>query len=177
MDRDHNWDHGGAEYSETEEGEIAARARDYLLAQGAPARFFYYFVATEDLRLVPVNEAGELIRFGLTRDQDMVCMSTVDSSVWEVSAKANGTRSLINTSLSSFLEFMAICEERISAHERVALDYWVTWSDLRLCGMVILADQARDDAFSADAAQVNRFGHVPDRLRVRANAFSDSEIE
>jgi hypothetical protein len=34
----------------------------------------------------------------------------------------------------------------------VALDYWVTWSDLWLCGVVILADQARDDAFSVDAA-------------------------
>jgi hypothetical protein len=35
---------------------------------------------------------------------------------------------------------------------RVPLKYWVTWFDLRLCSMVILADQASDDAFSADAA-------------------------
>jgi hypothetical protein len=33
----------------------------------------------------------------------------------------------------------------------VPLEYWVTRPDLRLCGMVILADQARDDGFSPDA--------------------------
>jgi hypothetical protein len=32
--------------------------------------------------------------------------------------------------------------------------------DLRLCSVVVLADQARDDAFSANAAEIDRFGSV-----------------
>jgi hypothetical protein len=47
----------------------------------------------------------------------------------------------------------------------VPLEYWVTWSDLRLCSVAIFADQARDEAFSADTAQDDGFGWLPDRLR------------
>jgi hypothetical protein len=37
---------------------------------------------------------------------------------------------------------------------RVPLEYWVTWPELGLCGMVILIDHARDNGFSPDGSQV-----------------------
>jgi hypothetical protein len=36
------------------------------------------------------------------------------------------------------------------------------WSELALCGVVVFADHACDDAFSVDGSQVR---HVPDGLR------------
>jgi hypothetical protein len=46
----------------------------------------------------------------------------------------------------------------------VPLDYWVSRADQGLRGVVILADNARDDAASTDAAEVDGFGRVADRL-------------
>jgi hypothetical protein len=36
----------------------------------------------------------------------------------------------------------------------VPLEYWITWPELGLCGMVILIDHARDNGFSPDGSQV-----------------------
>jgi hypothetical protein len=114
VNQHHEWDYGTADYPQAGEEGIAFWARNYLLDRKIPARFFYYFTATDTL--VPV---GGLICFGLTRDQDMVCLEKVDSSVWEVSSRSDGAHSLINSNLDAFLEIMAICEEVISGHERV----------------------------------------------------------
>lgn len=47
---------------------------------------------------------------------------------------------------------------------RVPLDYWVTRPYLRLCGVVILVDQARDDGFSPDTVWVDGSGCALERL-------------
>jgi hypothetical protein len=51
----------------------------------------------------------------------------------------------------------------------VPLEYWVTWHELRLCGLVIFTDHARHDGSSPDGPQVGKVGGVPGRqcLKVR----------
>lgn len=99
--------------------EIEPRVRSELLARVIPARFFYYFEAAEDLLPVRVGSVDNFVRFGSTRDGSMVCISAADMSIWELSTKVGIGRSLVNSSLDSFLRVMAICEEWISGHERV----------------------------------------------------------
>ncbi|MBC6471369.1 SUKH-4 family immunity protein [Actinomadura alba] len=89
-----------------------------LRSREAPVRFFYYFTAADNLLLIAADSVGDCLRFGFTRDGNMVCVSAVDSSVWEVPVNETGGESLINSSIDSFLEIMAICEDLISRHER-----------------------------------------------------------
>jgi len=51
--------------------------------------------------------------------------------------------------------------------EHVPLEYWVKWTGLRLCGVVVFTDRARHDGSSPDGPQIGEAGRVPARQRFK----------
>ncbi|WP_146087638.1 SUKH-4 family immunity protein [Thermomonospora echinospora] len=119
MSRNHVWIYGAASFSGGGLEGVEQQDRRIFESRMLPIRFFHYFEMAGSLEYLSVESVRDFICFGFTRSRDLVCLSIVDSSIWEVTPVGTGfDKSFINSTLDGFLDVMVVCEDMISGHAR-----------------------------------------------------------
>jgi hypothetical protein len=109
---DHAWLNGSVTYSPQALTVVGPVAGDLLRRRPVPTRFFYWF-KTDGTVTRQIDSAGRvLVRFGLARSDEYICLTLDDLSIVEVVPADSSVISLVNTDLDKFLDSMAFCETR-----------------------------------------------------------------
>jgi hypothetical protein len=109
---DHTWLNGAVTYPAEALRVAGPVVGDLLRRRSVPTRFFYWF-KTDGTVTRQVDPSGRvLVRFGLTRSDEYICLVLDDLSIVEAAATDSSVISLVNTDLDKFLDFMAFCEDR-----------------------------------------------------------------
>ncbi|WP_203688374.1 SUKH-4 family immunity protein [Catellatospora coxensis] len=85
-------------------------ARHVLASHDLPRAVITIFTADAVPEQLVIPSGARLVRFGRSREGDLVCLALDDLSICEVDAEAHEMRSTINTSLSAFIAFLGVCE-------------------------------------------------------------------
>ena len=112
MTSNQQWLNGAAEYS-TEALENLPPAVRIVFGNGSiPVRFFYYFSSDSLVEDVPGVADRRLIRFGFSLSRDYILVDLDTLEVLQVRPRDLKVVSLVNSSLDSFISFLALSEDR-----------------------------------------------------------------
>lgn len=104
------WRSGTVNYEAGALDGIDPAARLVLASHDLPRAVITIFTADAVPEQLVDPSGARLVRFGLSREGDMVCLALDDLSIWEVDARTHERHAATNASLPAFIACLSLCE-------------------------------------------------------------------
>ncbi|MEU8077946.1 SUKH-4 family immunity protein [Catellatospora citrea] len=104
------WRSGLMRYDAAALDGVDPAVRDVLTGHDLPREVLGIFTADAVPEPLVDSSGARLVRFGVTREQDLICLALDDLSIRELKAGSHECMSKINSSLAAFIGFLNICE-------------------------------------------------------------------
>lgn len=111
MALEHQWLNGPARFPGGTIERLPPSVGDVLAGGRIPAEFFHYFRSDGAAEQISSPDGRHLTRIGFTRSGDYVAVDDDNLTVLQLRPVDLAVSSVINTTLESFAEFLAICED------------------------------------------------------------------